>query len=206
MMQSGSDHAHHMSRIESGGMVMNENLDQLPRDCAEISEDVSFDISAGAEFASQFPGAMFAFEHRELVVPPCSRVTVTLKNQDDVRHQWMLHGLPRYLYPGGMFHLEANGGETVSGGFIVPSDQKTYLVHCDLPQHMEKGMKAQLKVGEGSGDLWSVPGVSAHLRDDNYPAGPNTWNEAAGVWIGAVALIGAALIIGVLAAKFLLKA
>ena len=54
----------------------------------------------------------------------------------------MVHGLPRYLYPGGMFHLEANGGDSQTGTFIVPSDARTYLVHCDLPQHMEKGMKA----------------------------------------------------------------
>jgi hypothetical protein len=67
-----------------------------------------------------------------------------------------------------MFHIEANGGTTVSGTFIVPSDDRTYLVHCDLAQHMEKGMKAQLVVGKGSGDLWSVPGVSADLNADSY--------------------------------------
>jgi hypothetical protein len=33
---------------------------------------------------------------------------------------------------------------------------------------MEKGMKAQLIVGNGSGDLWSVPGVSGDLIHDVY--------------------------------------
>ena len=80
----------------------------------------------------------------------------------------MIHGLPRYLYPGGMFHLEAAGGETRTGTFIVPSDDRTYLVHCDMPQHMEKGMKAQLVVGRGSGDLWSIPSVSDDLLHDTY--------------------------------------
>ena len=192
LMQNESNHAHHNHRSEPGGLVMNENLDQLPRDCSAISEDVRIDISAGTEFAALYPGSIFAFNQQQLNVPPCSRVTVTFTNEDDVRHQWMLHGLPRYLYPGGMFHLEANGGETVSGGFIVPSDHRTYLVHCDLPQHMEKGMKAQLKVGAGSGDLWSVPGVSAHLRNDDYLSG------------GAEAWIAAAIVVGVIAAKILL--
>jgi len=54
----------------------------------------------------------------------------------------------------------------------VPGDDKTYLVHCDMAQHMEKGMKAQLKVGRGSGDLWAVPGVSnGFIRDTYLPEG-----------------------------------
>lgn len=193
-MQSGVDHSHHNSRVESGGMVMNENLDELPRDCPVVSGDVTISVSAGAEYASAFPGAIFAFEAQSFNVPPCSRVTVEFTNKDNVRHQWMVHGLPRYLYPGGMFHLEANGGETISGGFIVPSDHRTYLVHCDLPQHMEKGMKAQLTVGSGSGDLWSVPGLSAHLRNEDYLPG------------GAAAWMGAAFVVGLIAAKLIFRA
>lgn len=175
-MQNGEGHAHHLLRSDEGGMVMNENLDRLPRDCAEISGDVHFEINAGNEFADAFPGAVFSYDQQVLHAPPCSRVTITFNNQDDVRHQWMLHGLPRYLYPGGMFHIEANGKSTVTGGFIVPSDDRTYLVHCDLAQHMEKGMKAQFVVGKGSGDLWSVPGVSADFRPDQYlPPGATAW-------------------------------
>jgi hypothetical protein len=41
-------------------------------------------------------------------------------------------------------------------------------VHCDIAQHMEKGMKAQLKVGAGSGDLPSIPGVTALEIPDDY--------------------------------------
>jgi len=166
---------------------MNENRDVLPRDCGQISGDVQLEINAGAEFAGEYPGAIFAYDQTLMEAPPCSRVTVTFHNRDDVRHQWMLHGLPRYLYPGGMFHIEANGGATVSGTFIVPSDDRTYLVHCDLTQHMEKGMKAQLVVGGGSGDLWSVPGVSADLNPDSYLPG-NTLG-----WVITAAIAGLVL-------------
>jgi hypothetical protein len=107
-------------------------------------------------------------DQHEYQVEPCSRITVTFVNEDEVRHQWMIHGLPRYLYPGGMFHLEAAGGHSQTGTFIVPSDNETYLVHCDMSQHMEKGMKAQLKVGKGSGDLWAIPGVSKGFIQDIY--------------------------------------
>jgi hypothetical protein len=82
----------------------------------------------------------------------------------------MMHGLPKYLYPKGMFHLEATGPSKISGTLILPPGDKTYLVHCDIAQHMEKGMKAQLKVGKGDGDLPSIPGVTAYVVADDYKA------------------------------------
>ena len=170
-VQQGSDHIEHDPRTMTGmqfdqtGMVMNANATELPRDCDEIAASHEFTVTVGRRWAEPFPGTVFGMSEHEFRVEPCSLVTVTLVNEDQVRHQWMLHGLPRYLYPQGMFHLEAAGGETRSGTFIVPSDNQTYLVHCDMTQHMEKGMKAQLVVGSGSGDLWSIPGVSRDFRD-----------------------------------------
>jgi hypothetical protein len=95
-------------------------------------------------------------------------LTVHFINEDNIRHQWMMHGLPKYLYPKGMFHLEASGPAKISGTLILPPGDKTYLVHCDIAQHMEKGMKAQLKVGKGDGDLPSIPGVTAYVIPDDY--------------------------------------
>jgi hypothetical protein len=160
--QKISEGVHHHSKHKQmlGGMVMNENMDELPRGCSEISADYEFRIAVGQQYAAQVPGAVFGMSEHELKVSPCSRLTVTLVNDDKVRHQWMVHGLPKYLYRTGMFHLEAMGGGVVTGTFIVPPENRTYLVHCDMAQHMEKGMKAQLVVGSGSGDLWSVPGVT----------------------------------------------
>jgi FtsP/CotA-like multicopper oxidase with cupredoxin domain len=156
-------HDSHEMQFDSSGMVMNSNLDRLPLNCAAISEDFEFTVYGGTQYAQQFPQRTFAYSEHEFKVPPCSRVRINFVNDDQVRHQWMLHGLPRYLYPQGMFHLEAAGGKTVSGSFIVPADDATYLIHCDITQHMEKGMKAQLLVGKGSGNLWSVPGVSQNF-------------------------------------------
>jgi len=156
-------HDSHEMQFDSSGMVMNSNLDRLPLNCAAISEDFEFTVYGGTQYAQQFPQRTFAYSEHEFKVPPCSRVKINFVNDDQVRHQWMLHGLPRYLYPQGMFHLEAAGGKTVSGSFIVPADDATYLIHCDITQHMEKGMKAQLLVGKGSGNLWSVPGVSQNF-------------------------------------------
>jgi hypothetical protein len=147
-------------RMDMKGMVMNENKDRLPKDCEEISEDITFNITAGIAFAKPFPGTVFGFDQHQWQAKPCARITIEFTNNDDIRHQWMIHGLPKYLYPQGMFHIEVNGQGKKIGTFIVPSSHFTYLVHCDIAQHMEKGMKAQLKVGKGRGDLPSIPGIS----------------------------------------------
>ena len=181
---------HHNMRMDMEGMVMNENTDRLPRDCAAIAGEQEITVRAGKKYARQFNGLMFTYDQREWNVEPCSKVTVTLINEDKVRHQWMVHGLPRYLYPQGMFHLEVNGGHSKTGTFIVASAQKTYLVHCDVAQHTEKGMKAQLKVGGGDGDLPSIPGLTGPRQPDNYPV---QW----GLWVSGLTLVaslaGAAL-------------
>ena len=127
-------------------------------------------MRAGTEHAMAYNGKIFGYDTNEWDIPPCARVTVTFVNEDDVRHQWMVHGLPRYLYDQGMFHMELNGAGQTTGTFIVPGDARTYLVHCDIAQHTENGMKAQLKVGGGNGDLPSVPGISGDLFADNYEA------------------------------------
>jgi plastocyanin len=163
-----SDHSMHRMSVESAGVVMNENLDTLPRDCSEISDDIAMTIHAGNKYARDIPGAIFGMSEHEVRVLPCSRVEITFVNEDRVRHQWMVHGLPKYLYPAGMFHIEASGGQSKTGTFIVPGDDRTYLIHCDMAQHMEKGMRGQLVVGKGSGNLWSVPGISDEFYRHSY--------------------------------------
>jgi len=165
-----NSHSSHPMVVEVDGAVMNQNFRQLPRGCSQISGDHTFTVSAGRSYAKTEPGMIFGMSQYEFAVNPCSRVTVTFVNEDDVRHQWMVHGLPKYLYPAGMFHIEASGGRTKTGTFIAPSENRSYLVHCDLAQHMEKGMRAQLKVGTGSGDIWGVSGISdSFYRADYLP-------------------------------------
>ncbi len=175
---SHTGRAHHDMTVDPTGLVMNENRDTLPQDCPEISQDYNFTVRAGREYSEDIPGMIFGMSQRELRVAPCSRIEVTFINKDDVRHQWMVHGLPKYLYPAGMFHIEATGGHARTGTLIVPGEDKTYLIHCDMAQHMEKGMRGQLVVGKGSGDLWGVAGVS----DDFYrfPYLPRTSHLLAG--------------------------
>lgn len=175
--QEHDHHAHHNMSHDDNGMVMYENRDTLPRGCEGVTEDIDLTIKAGASYARNTPGATFGMSQHEVRAPGCSRLTVTFINEDEVRHQWMVHGLPKYLYPEGMFHLEAMAGKQVTGTFIVPPDDRTYLVHCDMAQHMEKGMKGQLVVGEGSGNLWSVRGISDAFNRAAYVP-ERTWPVA----------------------------
>jgi hypothetical protein len=164
LMDHGDGHLMDMA----GGMVMGQNTSTLPGGCDSISETKEITVHAGHKYAEKFPGRMYAFDTQEFNFKPCTKLTVHFINEDHVRHQWMMHGLPKYLYPKGMFHLEASGPSKISGTLILPPGDKTYLVHCDIAQHMEKGMKAQLKVGKGDGDLPSIPGVTAPVVADDY--------------------------------------
>jgi hypothetical protein len=164
LMNHGDGHYMDMD----GGMVMGQNTDTLPGGCDKIAAEKEITVHAGHKYSKKFPGTMFAFDQQEYQFEPCTKLTVHFINDDNVRHQWMMHGLPKYLYPKGMFHLEVTGPGKISGTLIFPPNDKTYLVDCDISQHMEKGMKAQLKIGKGNGDLPSIPGVSAYVIQDDY--------------------------------------
>jgi len=155
--------------IDATGMIMNNNPNVLPKGCKEISKEINMTIRGGHKFVKDFPGKMFTYDKREWEAPRCARINVTFINEDDIRHQFMIHGLPGYMYPKGMFTIEIYGKGKKSASFIVPNRDYTYYIHCEVSQHTEKGMKAQLKVGKGSGDLDSILGFSVPLFPDVYP-------------------------------------
>jgi len=186
-------HDHHAMTLDAEGMVMNENRDTLPEDCSAISGDVEITVRAGRRYAEAYPGTTYGYDRNVFDVAPCTRLTVTFINEDQVRHQWMVHGLPRYLYPQGMFHMEAAGKAQKTGTFIVPSDRATYLVHCDMAQHTEKGLRGEIRIGGGDGDLPGIPGLTGPLQPD--PVAGTGHNHLA-----ALSLLGG-LLIGLLALR-----
>ncbi|MDD2758772.1 MAG: copper oxidase [Methylomonas sp.] len=193
MMDHGDGHLMDMD----GAMVMGQNTDTLPGGCDKIAATKEITVHAGHKYSEKFPGTMWAFDQQEFQFEPCTKLTVHFVNEDQIRHQWMMHGLPKYLYPKGMFHLEVSGPGSVSGTLILPPGDKTYLVHCDIAQHMEKGMKAQLKVGKGGEDLPSIPGVTASVYPDDYSgksfnAAEFAKQEATGIAEAAAAAAAAA--------------
>lgn len=167
-------HHHHMDEDHimdhEGTMIMGQNLDKLPSSCKSISEEVEITVRAGRKYAAKFPGTAFAFDQQQWHVKPCAKVTWNFVNEDNIRHQFMMHGLPKYLYKYGMFHLEVTGPKTVTGTIIVPGSDDTFLVHCDISHHMEKGMKAQLVVGKGGENIPGIPGLTPYNINDIYEA------------------------------------
>jgi hypothetical protein len=182
--------------MDETGMIMNANKDKVPQDCQKIAGDVDITIRAGHEHAQKFNGKMYAFDQQAWDVAPCSRINITFINDDQIRHQLMIHGLPGYLYPQGMFHLELYGKGELKASLIVPAQKKTYLVHCEIPQHMEKGMKAQLKVDGGDVDLPGIPGISEPVKADIYPV---DWNNS------TFAVLFFSCLVGIAAPYFLMR-
>lgn len=164
LMDHGDGHLMDME----GGMIMGQNKDKLPGGCDKVAEDKEITVKAGRKYSK--PGFVFGFDESQWQFKPCTRLKVNFINEDNVRHQWMMHGLPKYIYQKGMFHLEITGPAKITGTLILPKEEKTYLLHCDIAQHMEKGMKAQLKVGRGGGELPSIPGLTANALPDSYKA------------------------------------
>jgi plastocyanin len=134
-------------RMVGNGTVVNGNAETLPPGCTEVAGERSVTVHGGVRHADG--GEMYSFERDRLELDRCTRVTVTFENEDDVRHQWMVHGLPTSVYPMGMFNVEVDGPGSVTGTFITPGDDVTLDTHCSLPQHEQKGMQMTVIVGEG---------------------------------------------------------
>ncbi len=156
----------------SQAKVVNENTDNLPPGCSEISEELSITVRGGREPAKEFPGVVFTFDEHSWEVPTCAKVTVTFINEDDVRHQFMPHG----VWPEGFFLLEVDGPGNETGTFITPGKPTTIMAHCGVAQHQQKGMKAQFVVGGGVGDIPNIPTVSG-LPPEGFTEGSAQGDE-----------------------------
>lgn len=153
----GGDHSGDMDGGDMGGMmqmrmvqngtVINGNTETVPEGCDELAGERSLTIHGGVQYADG--GEMFSYERDRLELDRCTRVTVTFVNEDDIRHQWMLHGLPSDVYPMGMFNVEVDGPGSATGTFITPGSNVTLNTHCSLPQHEQKGMQMSIVIGDG---------------------------------------------------------
>jgi len=149
--------------------VMGENTDELPPGCEEVTGWDNITVRGGTDHAGPFPGTVFTYTQRDFQYEPCTKLTVTFVNNDSTRHQWMVHGLPATIHNMGMFTLDVEGNSQETGTFILPGFDDTMLIHCGLPQHMQKGMKAQIQVGEGDGPIPNIPGHTGSWESYEYP-------------------------------------
>ena len=130
--------------FDDAGLVRHANPERLPEGCPAVSADIAFTVRAGTAHAAA--GEVYGYDSLAYAAPPCARVTVTLINDDAIRHQWQLLGLPEALHPGGEFLLEANGGPQVTGRFIVPGAAARFPVQWSHAGHATAGMQTWLRV------------------------------------------------------------
>lgn len=138
------------------GSVVNPNRDRAPPGCDAIDGTREVTVRGGTGHAAT--GEAFGYDTERVRVQPCTRLVVTFVNEDAVRHQLMVHGLPTEIHPMGMFTLEVDGPGRVTGAFVTPARNYTLHTHCSLPQHTEKGMEMRVVVGDGSTGLVGAPG------------------------------------------------
>ena len=136
------------TRLVDNGSVVNANADSLPAGCEAVRGERRLTIDAGREYAAD--GDAFGYDLDTVTAPACTRLVVTLVNHDDVRHQWVVDGLPTDTYPGGYVAIEAADRGSVTAAFVTPSQPRTYEGLSTLPQHEQHGMRLPLVVtGDG---------------------------------------------------------
>ena len=95
----------------------------------------------------------FAFNPANVTVPAGASVSLTLDNTGTVQHTWVVlkqgvnvttaTGLdPASIY----FTSKVDAGKTATFTFTAPSTPGDYEIICDLPGHLEGGMKGTLTV------------------------------------------------------------
>jgi plastocyanin len=95
----------------------------------------------------------FAFNPANVTVPAGGSVTLTLNNTGTVEHTWVVlkqgvsvttaTGLdPASIY----FSSKVEPGQTATFNFTAPTTAGDYEIICDLPGHLEGGMKGTLTV------------------------------------------------------------
>lgn len=132
------------TRIVENGSTVNANGTVLPPGCAAIQGERRLTVDAGREYAGD--GDAFGYDLDSVTAPACTRLVVTLVNHDDVRHQWVVDGLPTDAYPGGYLAIEVADRGSVTAAFVTPADPGTYEGLSTLPQHEQNGMRLPLVV------------------------------------------------------------
>ncbi len=95
----------------------------------------------------------FAFDPATVSVPAGANVTLTLVNSGTVEHTWVVlkqgvnvttaTGLDQNSI---FFSSKVEPGQTTTFNFTAPATAGDYQIICDLPGHLEGGMKGTLTV------------------------------------------------------------
>lgn len=95
----------------------------------------------------------FKFDPAEWTVPAGQEVTLNIKNEGAVEHDWVLMAKPVTPpasddNPDVIFMADVEAGSNVSVTFTAPAAPGEYQVVCAVPGHLESGMAGKLIVTE----------------------------------------------------------
>jgi FtsP/CotA-like multicopper oxidase with cupredoxin domain/Cu/Ag efflux protein CusF len=114
-------------------------------------------VKAGRALAR--PGEAYGFEPREIRLPRCVEVELTLENLDGVRHDLMIPGLNP------MFTLNFIGPGRQSASFVTPDEDITLYFHCHVPIHDKAGMNGRIVIGKGGEPVRLAQAATAKTVD-----------------------------------------
>jgi uncharacterized cupredoxin-like copper-binding protein len=93
----------------------------------------------------------FLFEPDAWTVPADSDVSVTLRNEGTIEHEWVVLAVGTRITSDDEFEedlvefeVEADTGDEATGTFQLPAG--TYQVICAVPGHLAAGMEGELTV------------------------------------------------------------
>jgi uncharacterized cupredoxin-like copper-binding protein len=110
----------------------------------------------GGEVATEIEAVAtdYAFDPESWTVPSGETITMTLDNEGDELHEWViveqgttLEGSDDFSEDLVVWEIEAEPGATESGEFTAP-DPGSYQIVCAIPGHLEAGMEGTLEVVE----------------------------------------------------------
>lgn len=99
----------------------------------------------------------YEFDPDEWTVPAGEEVSITLDNQGEIIHEWVvleegvsIDSSGDFTEDMALFEVEAEAGEQAEGTFTAPSTPAEHQVVCAIPGHLEQGMEGTLNVVEPS--------------------------------------------------------
>lgn len=166
--------------------TFNENSEAAPPGCEAVEGEDEVSVAAVSGGAG-YP--LYEYSPTVIETEACTRLSVTFESSTRVRHQFVVEGLPEEVYTDGYFGIEADSGAEETATFVTPAEDTTLAFESKVGKQPDSGLRGQIVVGEGNGDVDGVPGVT---KDDwNDDGGSLPTAEAAAAVLGIVAGLSA---------------
>lgn len=126
-----------LSACAGSGGESAEPPSQPPAGSATGSAPAPASSPASGGAALEVTGNEYSFDPVELSAPADTDVSLTLRNEGGLEHDWSIQGQD--------VRIVAEPGQTGTGTFNLPPG--TYAFYCSIPGHEAAGMQGTLKVG-----------------------------------------------------------